>query len=357
MQGTRRLGAWIATAGVALAMGIAPGNAPVAAAADQTDTAKKHFEKGVTLFNNDDFEGAFVEFKSAYEAKPHFAVRYNLGICLFKLHRYEEAASEMNAYIAEGGSSLPADKKKEIEDYLVELESLVGYVDFEGGVEGAKVLVDGKQRLVLPQDEPLALDVGEYTVEIVAEGYEKWEQTLTLPGGAKKTVKVTLVSTTKPAGEPAGKPIEGPVVEPPVEKHVFGDAGLAKAAAGEKDDGKARKKIGKGLFWSGLALTLLSGAIATTTSAVGLAHEKQYAKLDYDDDWKPLQADIEREELMSNIMWPLTGAFAIATLITAFFTDFAKSEGPAREGTPAKAASIWLWPDPRAPAIGFGLEM
>ena len=82
------------------------------------EKAGKHFEKGVELFNNGDYEAALVEFEAAYEAHPHYAVRYNLGITLYKLHRYGAAVGQIEKYLVEGGG--------EGERILADLEDLLG---------------------------------------------------------------------------------------------------------------------------------------------------------------------------------------------------------------------------------------
>ncbi len=44
----------------------------------RADDAKDSFEKGVELYNSNDYKGALAEFLAAYEAKPHHSVLYNI---------------------------------------------------------------------------------------------------------------------------------------------------------------------------------------------------------------------------------------------------------------------------------------
>ncbi|MBW2264248.1 MAG: hypothetical protein JRG91_19965, partial [Deltaproteobacteria bacterium] len=70
-------------------------------AAEETSQGAVHFDRGVELFHNGDYEGALVEFRAAYESEPHFRVRYNIGISLYELHRYIEAKEEQESYLLE----------------------------------------------------------------------------------------------------------------------------------------------------------------------------------------------------------------------------------------------------------------
>jgi tetratricopeptide (TPR) repeat protein len=91
-----------------LAMAVIIGFASVASAGDAMEKAKVHFEKGVELFKNDDYEAALVEFKAAYRAKPHYAVRYNIGICLYELHRSGSASPTAGAPSCTTPTATPA---------------------------------------------------------------------------------------------------------------------------------------------------------------------------------------------------------------------------------------------------------
>ena len=93
----------LAAAAVAGAVLFAPAPALAEFPDESQEEAKVRFQKGVELFKDEDFVGALVEFKAAYNAKPHFLVRYNIGMTLYNLHRYAEAFAEPAASLAEGG--------------------------------------------------------------------------------------------------------------------------------------------------------------------------------------------------------------------------------------------------------------
>ncbi|MBW2263755.1 MAG: tetratricopeptide repeat protein, partial [Deltaproteobacteria bacterium] len=107
------------------------------------EEAKEHFAKAVKLFKNQDYDAALVEFKQAYKAKPHFAVRYNIGITLYKLHRYKEAFKELESYMFQGGDEILDERRDEVVEILKDLESLLGTLKVTCNVEGATLFLDG----------------------------------------------------------------------------------------------------------------------------------------------------------------------------------------------------------------------
>lgn len=267
--------------------------AGAAAAGDEKAEAKERFEKGVSLFKDEDFEAALVEFRAAYNAKPHFAVRYNVGICLFKLHRYTEAALELKAYLEEGGKKVPKGKKKEVRAILKELESLVGTLMVTCPVEGAEVWVDGEYRGKVPFMVPLKLDVGQHRVEVSAEGYETEVKTVDVPGGKEVSVEFELEESEEETVEP----------EP-----------------------EGKKKLNPAIFWSGVGLTGGISLIAIITGSVALKREKEYARMEYTDDWQSFRTSTRQLTIATDLLWGLAGASLISTIIVAFYTDFGRKK-------------------------------
>jgi hypothetical protein len=163
--------------------------------------AQVRFEKGVSLYKAGDNEGALVEFKAAYEAEPNHKVRYNIGMTLFNLHRYVEAKVELQAYLAEGGKDVPADKKTEVQSLLYELDSYIGTLIVTCAAQGAILAMDGIHVGPLPFSEPLSVDVGEHVIAIEAPGYLSWSQKVSVAGGKLVSVEASL-TLDAPAQQP-----------------------------------------------------------------------------------------------------------------------------------------------------------
>lgn len=268
-----------------------------ASAVDEKEAAAKHFEKGVSLFKNEDYAAALIEFEAAYEAKPHFAVRYNLAICLYKLHRYAEAANQIQRYLSEGGDEVPPEKRLEVESILEEMEALVGSVEVDCNVPDADVYVDGEFADKANSLFPIQLNVGEYEIEVRAEGYEPLTTTVKLPGGQTKLLKVQL----KQEGTEDAGPVE----------------------PGEK--GK-KKPVPVAAFGAMAGLTVALAITASVTGGVALKKEKEYADLSAGDDWADAQKSGRNLVIATDVLWGITGATAVATIVMAFFTEFKKEK-------------------------------
>jgi tetratricopeptide (TPR) repeat protein len=160
-------------------------------AQDAKQEAIERFDKGVDLFKQGNFGGALVEFRAAYEAQPHYKVRYNIGVTLYKLNRYVEAEQELEAYPEEAGEDVEEDRRQEVQSVLYEIASYIGLLSVSCSVEGASLHVDGRLAGSLP-GESIKLDVGEHYLEVTAEVYRPYEEQITLPGGKLVTRSVTL---------------------------------------------------------------------------------------------------------------------------------------------------------------------
>lgn len=265
------------------------------------EEAGKHFEKGVELFNNEDFSAALIEFEAAYDAHPHFAVRYNIAMCFYKLKEYGSAVHQIQRYLAEGGEEVPKKKKVEVEKILEDLQSLVASVKINCNVEGAEVYVNGEYRDKVPMFFPIQLDVGKYEIEIRAEGYEPYKHTVKLPGRAAETIDVELV----PAGQvPTG----------------------GESSSKEAIQPTSKKRVPVAAFG---AMAGLTGALALTASIMGgmaLKKEKDYEGLGVDDAWEDAQKSGRNLVIATDVLWGITGAAAVTTVILVFFTDFKRGE-------------------------------
>jgi hypothetical protein len=117
--------------------------ATVSAPADEipiSDKAKAHFTAGVSYLQDPDgerYEEAYREFKAAYAESPSWKILGNLGITAMKLERYGEAIEAFGKYLAEGGTQLEEDERKQVQTDLSTLQSSVVYLTLESSPPGA----------------------------------------------------------------------------------------------------------------------------------------------------------------------------------------------------------------------------
>jgi tetratricopeptide (TPR) repeat protein len=74
-----------------------------AARADEdpdTEVARKHFNTGRAYYDNGEYDKALSEFEGARRVRPHPALDYNIGRCLDRLERYQDAINAYDRYAA-----------------------------------------------------------------------------------------------------------------------------------------------------------------------------------------------------------------------------------------------------------------
>jgi hypothetical protein len=294
-----------------------------ATAQEPGDEAVERFDKGVELYKQGNFGGALVEFRAAYEAKPHHKVLFNIGMTLFKLNRYVEAEQELEAYLEEAGKDVEEETRTEVEEVLSDIVGYIGLLSVHCNVEGSSLHIDGKLVATLPVQEPIKLDVGEYYLEVSADGHRKYEEQITLPGG--KLVARTVTLEPLPA-EPEEEPCRsdddcnqyegchsGMCVPESLLKGrklviagaVLLPGGLGAAIAGMVMLGFSYEPRNDALLWSG-GMIFLAGAICTIIGVpVLIVGSRRQRKLH---DYRPKTA-VTLHPMLSPSMLGLAGTF------------------------------------------------
>lgn len=79
-----------------------------------TRRAGDHFNRGVVLYEQGDYEAAIDEFVSAYCDKPHPSMLYSVGQSYERLILYEKAVAYFDRFIKESAETVPDRRKAEI---------------------------------------------------------------------------------------------------------------------------------------------------------------------------------------------------------------------------------------------------
>jgi tetratricopeptide (TPR) repeat protein len=276
-------------------------------ASSGTEEASERFEKGVKLYKSGDYTAALVEFKAAYAAEPHYAVKYNIGVTLYHLHRYSEARVQLEGFLAEAGDAIEPERRTEVEQLLDELSGLVSTVTFTCNAPRAKLFLNGKYTAVVEGELELILDVGEYDVEIRAEHHETFYDRIDVAGA--QDIVLDAEMTPLETGEPEQGPEEQPevfVVEKVVE------------IPPEPAEEPVVKPPSTAPFWVFFSLTMTSLVLTALPTGFFFKNRDEYQKREFED---RAEMEHERQELVAlartaDILWGVTGALAIATVIS-----------------------------------------
>jgi tetratricopeptide (TPR) repeat protein len=174
---------------------------------DPRAAARSHFERGNELAGSGAYEAALAEFRQAYEKSPHFAVLYNMGLCLVALGRPIEAIEAFRKYLAEGRSEVPAARRDEVEAQIATLDSRLAELSVTTDRPGARVLVDGRDVGQTPLAGPVRLGAGKHDVSASVEGAPAASRTVELREAERRAVNFTFAVPADGATKPPAPPL------------------------------------------------------------------------------------------------------------------------------------------------------
>jgi hypothetical protein len=169
--------------------------APDPAEAKKAD-ARSHFERALSLFDEEAWDAALVEFERSRELYPTRAATKNAAICLRRLHRFDEALDMFDTLLREF-PDLPPQDKAIVEREVSELRVRVGTVDVQMTEPGASIVIDGRDRGTSPPAAPLRVSVGSHLVRVYKKGFSPFERRVDVSGGQNVPIQVKLAALTR----------------------------------------------------------------------------------------------------------------------------------------------------------------
>lgn len=172
-------------------------SATVAAAAPPEDAkraeARERFDRGLTLFNQGDNEGALAEFQRAFQLTGNGTVLYNIGRVQAASGDPVSALQTLDQ-LSKNPAGLSAERRKEVESLRLEQENRVGSVALhcQVPVQG-RLEVDGVDSGAFDASKPLSLSLaaGRHVVGLLIPGYYPVRETVSLAGREQKQVELS----------------------------------------------------------------------------------------------------------------------------------------------------------------------
>lgn len=157
--------------------------------------ARDLFERGVTAFDEGDYDRALELFRRSYAIRPAPLVLYNIAVTERHLGRHAEAIRHLTRYLEETEN---VDARREVvRSELDEISSRMGRLVLEVEPEGAEVHVD--EVLVEQGAEPLWLSPGPHRVRVSAPGHRTSIEEIELAPGRRHVHRVALGYAAPPA--------------------------------------------------------------------------------------------------------------------------------------------------------------
>ena len=177
------------------------------------DRMLDHYERGVVLYEQGDYEGAVGEFVTAYCDSPHPSMFYNIGQAYERMLDYEKAVAYLERFILASEPDAPNRKRAEIRVEV--LRGLEARIQVATSPPGAEVTLSSDtgvtSRARADSDEPIKVSKGTYTMRVEAPGYQPIEQRVVAEIGRPYSYYFQL------------EPVKGAVrvVASPVEARIF----------------------------------------------------------------------------------------------------------------------------------------
>jgi tetratricopeptide (TPR) repeat protein len=297
------------------------------------------FSKGELLFGAGDYIKAAEAFLLAYETLPHPATLLNIAICWEKAGRPADAIGMYERYLA---TSDAKDKqgRSGAEERIAALSKLAGSLDVSCGMPRCEVMVDGKLRGAAPL--VIKVDPGVHKVEALSRGAVVLSMEAVVRPGKATRVDLKALPAADSAAVP-GVPVSSD------NEVIQGEGGAFFEPIPEPTK---KRRLGVP-FWIATGATVASGVLAGVFSAQFQKDVDEYTKaknvdIDKANEWADKG---ERDMLVANVMWGVTGAAALTAVVFAILDlvprDKAKA-APSQE--PEVSAFI-------APGSGLGLSV
>ncbi len=316
---------------------------PASAAGDEVDErrmqAQTLYDQGLRLEGSDP-KAALTALRSSYEIYANFRVLYNIARVCVKLGDKECATRSFDQYLKDGGTEVPAKRRKEIEGELKALSSSsrsTTSLTIKSSITGAFVKVDGSVVGRTPLAQPVPVRPGDHKVVLVADG-NVMEKSVHVAAGASETVEIEAKKEEPAPAAVAPAPAPAATQAKPAATEAYPAATEAKPdeppppKVAEPEPRPARPSSS-----SSSSFPVVPWVVAGTfAAATGVS---AYLTLSASSDYEALKAQypVTREELdaahgKGRDLLLVTGALGAVTVVSlgvaSYFTFFRRSSAP-----------------------------
>jgi hypothetical protein len=304
------------------------------ASASAQQEAAGRFKKGLDLFKDGDYQAALIELRRANELAPNYTVLYNIGQVYFQLQDYPNALYSLERYLQEGGKSIDAKRRVEVEKDVEKLKARVANLEISVNVPDAEVTIDDVSVGKAPLPKSVLVSAGRHRIIVTKAGYSSVTKVVEIASAELQKVPIELVEN-KPAVAPVVPDQAKSTSAPP----VLSPAPPPLAPPEEAPPPARRVPVAGWVVTGGLA----AGAVVTGVLALGASSDLQTQRasgIATRDDLDAARTKTQTFALVTDI---LTGCAVVAGGITLYLTIASGSSSdakPAAAPAPAPAGAF-----------------
>jgi hypothetical protein len=184
----------LSVAPIARAQEAAPMTAPPGADSPEPPGYREAVDSAIAEYEAGQFTESRSLFERAHGLFPNARALRGMGMAEFELRNYPASIYFLEQALASPVRPLQNELRTETEKLLARARGFVGRVKLVLEPQDATVALNGT-RLQLGTDRGLNLIVGDYTLQVSAEGYVTDQRPLRIAGGEEQTVSVQLTKT------------------------------------------------------------------------------------------------------------------------------------------------------------------
>ncbi len=154
----------------------------------QSSDGRELLDAAVAEYDAGNYEEAYALFMRMHEQQPTARTQRALGKTAFELRRYRDSVRWLEGALADSRSPLTAEMRGEVESLLQRARAFIGRYEVRADVSGASIEVDGAPI----EGNVVELDLGTHEIVARAEGYEPASRRVTVRGGERDTIELSL---------------------------------------------------------------------------------------------------------------------------------------------------------------------
>lgn len=160
---------------------------------DEPAAYRETIDEALREFDAQHFEEARSLFLRAHSLYPNARTHRALGLVEYELRNYVDSVTHLEIALSSETRRLNDAQRAETERVLGRAYVFVGRLQLQISPLSAEVSLDGK-RVDKGPDAPLLLGIGEHHLELRADGFESQARSLSIKGGERETLNVSLVA-------------------------------------------------------------------------------------------------------------------------------------------------------------------
>lgn len=168
-------------------------SAQTAAPSADLERAKNLFRQGNELRKAGDCGRALALYRQSRRIVPSVANTTNSAVCMVELGLDDEALEMYEDLLLHFRAELTEDETRALGTAMTSLRRKVGHVDVSSTVQGL-VVIDGRARGELPLVAPIPVLPGAHVLRVIKEGYDTFEQRVSVAAGATVDVDAKLAA-------------------------------------------------------------------------------------------------------------------------------------------------------------------